>query len=107
VLARAGYGAALLCAPGPMIRVCTGRLPSLRARRVARVLGIRHLSQAAATAWAPGPELGAVGSVVDLCHAVSMLGLAAANQSLRRAELADALVATALAVAEPAAGRRR
>ena len=49
-LARAGYGVALLCAPGPLIRLCTGRSPSLRARRVAQVLGIRHLAQAATTA---------------------------------------------------------
>jgi uncharacterized membrane protein len=84
-----------------MIRVCTGRPPSLRARRVARVLGIRHLAQAAITAGAPGPEMVAGGSVIDLCHAASMLGLAAVSKSLRRAELADALVAAALAVAEP------
>ena len=104
-LARAGYGAALLCAPGPMIRVCTGRSPSLRARRVARVLGIRHLAQAAVTAWAQGPEMVAVGSVIDLGHAASMLAFAAASQSFRRAELADAVVAAALAVAEPASAR--
>jgi hypothetical protein len=46
--------------------------------------------------------MAAVGSVIDLCHAASMLAFAAANQLLRRAELADALVAAALAVAEPA-----
>ena len=100
-LARAGYGAALLCAPGPLIRGCTGQAPSLSARRVARVLGIRHLAQAAIAAWAPGPEMVAVGSVVDLCHAASMLAFAAASRPLRRAELADALVAATLAVAEP------
>ena len=101
-LARAGYGAALLCAPGPLIRVCTGRSPGSRARRVARVLGIRHLAQAAITAAAPGPRMITAGSVIDLCHAASMLGLAAVDKSLRPAELADALVATALAVAEAA-----
>ena len=104
-LARAGYGTALLCAPGPLIRLCTGRSPSLRARRVARVLGVRHLAQAAITARALGPEMITVGSVIDLCHAASMLGFAAVNQSLRRAELTDALVAAALAVAEPASAR--
>ncbi len=102
-LARAGYGAALLCMPGPMIGVCTGQPPSPRARRVARVLGVRHLTQAALTAWNSGPEVVALGVVVDLLHAASMFALAAAaGQSLRRAELADALAATALAVAEPA-----
>ena len=99
-LARAGYGAALLCAPGPMIRLCTGRLPDSRTRRVARVLGVRHLAQAAITAWAPGPEVVAAGTVIDLLHAASMLAFAARYQSLRRAELADALVAATLAIAE-------
>jgi len=101
-LARAAYGTALLCAPGPLIGVCTGQAPSPRARRVARVLGLRHLAQAAVTAWAPGPEVADVGAVIDLLHAASMFALAAADQSLRRAELTDALAATALAVAQPA-----
>ena len=101
-LARAGYGAALLCAPGPMIRACTGQVPSLRARRVARVLGLRHLAQAAVTAWAPGPGLVTAGAAIDVCHAVSMLALAAASRPLRRAELADGLAAATLAVAGPA-----
>jgi hypothetical protein len=101
-LARAGYGAALLCAPGPMIGVVTGKPPSRRARRVARVLGARHLIQAAVTALNPGPEVVALGVVVDLLHAASMFAFAAAVPDLRDAELADALAATALAVAEPA-----
>jgi hypothetical protein len=101
-LARAGYGAALLCAPGPMIGVVTGRPPSKRARRVARVLGVRHLAQAAVTALNPGPEVVALGTVVDLLHAASMFAFAAAVPDLRGAELADALAATVLAVTEPA-----
>jgi hypothetical protein len=52
--------------------------------------------------WGTGPEMFTVGSMIDLCHAASMLGLAAVDKSLRRAELADALVAAALAVAEAA-----
>jgi hypothetical protein len=101
-LARAGYGAALLCAPGPMIGVVTGQPPSRRARQVARVLGVRHLAQAAITIWATGPEVVALGVVVDLLHATSMFAFAAVVPDLRGAELADALAATALAVAEPA-----
>jgi hypothetical protein len=101
-LARAGYGAALLCAPGPMIGVITGQPPSRRARRVARVLGVRHLTQAVITALNPGPEVVALGVVVDLLHAASMFAFAAVIPDLRGAELADALAATALAVAEPA-----
>jgi hypothetical protein len=101
-LARAGYGAALLAAPGPMIGFCTGQPPSPRARQVARVLGIRHLAQAAVMAWAPGPEMVTAGSAIDLAHAASMLALAVASRPLRRAELADALAAATLAVAGPA-----
>jgi hypothetical protein len=100
-LARAGYGTALLCAPGPMIGVVTGQPPSRRARQVARILGVRHLAQAAITAFNPGPEVVALGVIVDLLHAASMFAFAAAVPDLRRAELADALAATALAVAEP------
>jgi hypothetical protein len=101
-LARAGYGAALLCAPGPMIGVVTGQPPSRRARRVARVLGARHLAQAAITVLNPGPEVVALGVVVDLLHAASMFAFAAVVPDLRRAEFADALAATSLAVLEPA-----
>jgi len=101
-LARAGYGAALLCAPGPMIGVVTGQPPSRRARQVARVLGVRHLTQAAITALNPGPEVVALGVIVDLLHAASMFAFAGAVPDLRRAELADAIAATTLAVAEPA-----
>ena len=100
-LARAGYGTALLCAPGPMIGVVTGQPPSRRARQVARILGVRHLAQAAITALNPGPEVVALGVIVDLLHAASMFAFAATVPDLRRAELADALAATALAVAEP------
>ena len=101
-LARAGYGAALLCAPGPMIGVVTGKPPSRRARQVARILGVRHLIQAGVTAVNPGPEVVALGVIVDLLHATSMFAFAAAVPELRDAELADAFAATALAVAEPA-----
>jgi hypothetical protein len=99
--ARASYGAALLCAPGPIIGVVTGQPPSPSARQVARLLGARHLTQAAVTAVNAGPEVVALGTVVDLLHAASMFAFAAVVPDLRRAELADALAATALAVAEP------
>ena len=84
-----------------MIGVVTGQPPSRRARQVARILGVRHLAQAAVTALNPGPEVVALGVIVDLLHAASMFAFAAVVPDLRRAELADALAATALAVAEP------
>jgi hypothetical protein len=98
-VARAAYGAALVLAPSPAIRLATGRLPSRRARRVARVLGTRHLIQAALTAAAPGPAVLAVGGQVDAVHTASMLLLAAISRAGRRAALTDALTEAVLAAA--------
>jgi hypothetical protein len=101
---RACYGAALLLAPGPLIRICTGCPADSRVRLTARVLGGRHLIQAALTAGAgPSARTGAGGlaasAAVDLMHAASMAGLAAASRPLRRIALTDAILETALAAA--------
>jgi hypothetical protein len=96
---RAGYGMVLVLAPGPAIRLATGRLPSRRARRVAQVLGTRHLVQATLTAAAQRPGAFAIGGQVDAVHTASMLLLAAVSRAGRRAALTDALTEAALAVA--------
>jgi hypothetical protein len=96
---RATYGAALVLVPGPAIRLATGRLPSRRACRVARVLGTRHLIQAALTAAAPGRAVLALGGQVDAVHTASMLLLAAVSRAQRRAAVADALTEAAFAAA--------
>ena len=83
--------------PGPVIWLATGHLPSRRACRVAQVLGIRHLIQAALTAAAPGRAVLALGGQVDAVHAASMLLLAAVSRAGRRAALTDALTEAALA----------
>jgi hypothetical protein len=62
-----------------------------------RVLGTRHLVQAAVTARAPGALVLRAGAQVDLAHAASMLALGAAGRPLRRAQLADGLVAAVFA----------
>jgi hypothetical protein len=98
-LARAGYGMALVLAPGPAIRLATGRLPSRRACRVAQVLGARHLIQATLTTIAPSPVVLAVGGQVDAVHTASMLVLAAVSRAGRRAALTDALTEAAFAAA--------
>jgi hypothetical protein len=96
-LLRAGYGVTLLCAPGALLGLCTGRQASRRSSAVVRVLGVRHLSQAAVTAGAPTATVLSVGALVDVAHAVSMLALAVGDRPLRRAELIDALAAAILA----------
>jgi hypothetical protein len=98
-MARATYGAALVLVPGPAIRLATGRVPGRRACRVARVLGTRHLVQAALTAAAPEPAVLATGGQVDAVHTASMLLLAAVSRVGRRAALADALTEATLAAA--------
>ncbi len=121
-LIRAGYGVALLCAPGALIRLAAGpgaagrprppaeadaqreAAPGSRARLVARVLGVRHLAQAALTAAGQRADPGSPvplggGAAVDLLHAASMLALGAADRRVRRATFTDAAVETALAAA--------
>jgi hypothetical protein len=106
-LVRGGYGAVLLCAPGTAIRLCSGQPASPRARAVTRVLGARHLIQAAVTATAPSAFVRTIGAQVDLAHAASMLALAAADRPLRRAGLADGLTAAVFAAVGAAGARTR
>jgi hypothetical protein len=94
-VARACYGAALLSAPGLALGLVTGQAPSNRARAVVRILGARHLAQAALTMWRPRRTVLAAGAGIDGCHAASMLALAVARPGLRRAGLADAVAAGA------------
>jgi hypothetical protein len=98
--ARACYGGALLVAPGPVIRLCTGRPAGPRTRAVARVLGARHLLQAAVTIGAgPSAESLGLGAAVDMVHATSMAGLAMVDRQVRRATLTDALIEITFAAA--------
>ena len=98
-LIRAGYGAVLVLAPGPAIRLATGRQPSRLMCRTARLLGARHVVQTVLTAAVPLPGTFAMGGEIDAVHATSMLLLAAVSRSGRRAALTDALTEAAFAVA--------
>ncbi len=105
--ARAAYGLALLCWPGRATRLAQGAPADGRIQVVARVLGGRHLAQAAATAARPSPGMLALGADTDLAHAASMLALAAAGRRRHRAALVDAAVATAFATAGAALARNQ
>jgi hypothetical protein len=96
-LVRACYGLALLCTPGYLIAAITGEPASRRARLTARVLGARHLAQAAICGAMPVRGLIEAGTAVDSLHAASMFVLAGTDRERRAALLADALVATAFA----------
>ncbi len=93
---RGGYGLAQLAVPGVLGRVLGLRLDRAQ-RRVARVLGARHLTQAALSAPAPTAPVLALGVEVDLLHSASMLGLAVFDRSQRRPALTSAVVAAGFA----------
>lgn len=99
VALRAGYGALLLLAPDQMVRLYAGHRADGPARRVARLLGGRHLAQAVLTAGAPGRSTLALGVEADLAHAVSMAGVAVCDPARRRAGVIDALGAASFAAA--------
>jgi hypothetical protein len=102
---RASYGVALLITPGTVIYLATGRFPGRPARRVAQVLGARHLVQAGVSALAPLPGVLAAGAGVDGLHAASMVMLATVSRDMRRAALTDALAEALLAAAGFSAAR--
>jgi hypothetical protein len=106
-LARVAYGAALCCAPGPMLALAggSGADASPAARTVARVLGGRHIAQAVLSAARPTPAVLALGAGTDVLHSASMMVLAALDRPRRHPALADSLVAAAFAAAGCALAR--
>jgi hypothetical protein len=104
---RAAWGATLLCWPGPVLRVAAGHPGSTADRFVLRLLGARHLCQAAVTATRPTPAVLGTGSVVDLLHAASQVMLACGGPRWRRAAALDAFGAAAFAAAGFTAAQSR
>jgi len=70
-----------------------------RARAVVRVLGARHLVQAAMTLNAD-PVGHLVGGTVDLTHSASMVLVASLDRRRRRGAAASAAIALAFGIAE-------
>ncbi len=92
-LARAAWGGALLVAP----RVVLDRVHHVhtdgKTLVAARILGARHLTQAALSGVNPSPGALATGVWVDAAHAVTALALAAVDRARARAALTDGAVA--------------
>jgi hypothetical protein len=105
---RAAYGAALCCAPGPVLRLAggPGAGASPDARVVARVLGGRHIAQAVLSAMRPTPAVLALGAGTDVLHSASMIALAALDRPRRRLGVSDSLMAAAFAAGGWALARR-
>ena len=98
VALRLGVGLADLLATPAVARTC-GVDASHQGPAVAviRVLGARHLAQAALEALVPDRRVRLAGIGVDLAHAASMVALAAWSPAGRRPALTSATVATSLA----------
>jgi hypothetical protein len=96
---RAVYGAAELLLPGTVERLLVGTTPDARARKAIRILGARHLLQAAVTARG-GRTVHHFGGGVDTLHALTMVGLAAFDPERRRAATVNAAIALAFAAGE-------
>lgn len=105
-LARVATGAVLLAAPGTVLRSAARGRSDRPARIVTRVLGARHLVQAALTGLRPAPAALGIGAGVDALHAATALGLAAVDPSRRRDALANAVTALAFAGAGAQLARR-
>lgn len=96
---RAGFGLAQLAGPWPTA-------DQSAARRIAQVLGVRHLLQAGLSGPAPTAPVLVLGVEVDLLHALTMIAVGMARRSARRPALAQAAVAFGFAVAGAAAARQ-
>lgn len=106
-LVRAIYGAILLVAPGKVIQTLTGeRPPPDRAVLVGRVLGARQLLQALTVDRVRSPGWLLIGTLVDVVHAVSMVGLAAVADQRRWLPALDAVLAGTWAATGLRAARR-
>jgi hypothetical protein len=90
VIVRMGWALFLLGAP-PRLLQSLGAPSTGYGLKLVRVLGVRHLLQAAAQTG--GGRHYRDGALIDLLHALSMLLLAAVNAGRRRAAVVDAAIA--------------
>jgi hypothetical protein len=102
---RAAFGALLLVGTRPLARIAAGRSPDYRAIVFTRVLGMRHLGQAALLGGG-GRAARLAGAAVDATHAATAMLLALSDPPRRRPLVVNALVASLFAVEGAAAARR-
>jgi hypothetical protein len=92
-LLRAGWGAALVVAPDQVMSNVHGLHVDRKSITVVRILGARHLIQAALSGLRPSPDVLAMGVWIDAVHALTALGLAVLDKRRARAGLTDAAFA--------------
>lgn len=107
VAARAAFGVLLIWAPKIVLREITGAEIGSGTRLFSRILGARHLAEAALLARAPSRRRVFFGAGVDAAHAATMIALSIIRPRTRRAALTNALGASMFAAAGAAVGRSR
>lgn len=102
---RAGWGAVLVLCPAAVAGAAAGGPVDGRAVTATRILGARHLLEAAIVAHHPMPAVTAAVASVDAVHAFTMSALAIADPQRRRLAATSALAAAGLAVAVACSAR--
>lgn len=96
-IARLGWGAALLARPRAVSGLAEGHPAGEKMAIAARVLGARHILQAAAERRWPASGLRRVGAAIDALHAVVMAAVAVPTSAARGPALASSVIAAGLA----------
>jgi hypothetical protein len=96
-LGRAGLGVVALLRPDDVLRVTRTHDTSPAARCTVRILGARYLVQSAGGLLVRRPWTARADALVEVVHALSMVGLAGLSRPHRRAALTSAAVATGFA----------
>lgn len=92
-VARAGWGLLFLASPSAVLEAGHGRNDAT-SRTVLRVLGARHLAQAATLVTVPTPIVQRLGILADILHAASAATLAGIDRSQRRFALTETVDAS-------------
>ncbi len=103
---RVLWGTVLLITPEVVLRDLPHQRIDRAARGFARVLGARHLTQAAITSRDGTQRWLMAGAMVDATHAATMAALAALRPDRRKLALTNIATAMALAAAGVADARR-
>lgn len=98
---RGSWGLVLLVTPERVLRHVHVLTDDSRAVDVTRILGARHLVQAALSGVDPSPEVLAAGVWVDRVHALTALALCLIDPPRRRGAVVDAGVAATWAALGP------
>ncbi len=103
---RTLWGTVLLVVPEAILQDLPHERVDRPARVVARVLGLRHLTEAAVTGRRNSSTLIRAGAIVDAIHATTFAALAALRPDRRKLALTNVATASALAAAGVIESRR-